>query len=123
MNFDFRNVEFNSWVYALLFNVQDQYVLRDVANGKKATALGMWCYVPEGFCNPAGDTSGALSMQLTVYKNPQGTSGTQLNFQFYSENQKKKVSRYPRKQMGLSDRGSHRLRLLFSPQSAGYQLS
>ena len=92
VNFDFRNVEFNSWVYALLFNVQDQYVLRDVANGKKATALGMWCYVPEGFCNPAGDTSGALSMQLTVYKNPEGTSGTQLNFQFYSEKQKKRVS-------------------------------
>ena len=92
VNFDFRNVEFNSWVYALLYNIQDQYVLRDVANGKKATALGMWCYVPEGFCNPAGDTSGALSMQLTVYKNPAGTSGTQLNFQFYSENQKKRVS-------------------------------
>ena len=92
VNFDFRNVEFNNWVYALLFNVQDQYVLRDVANGKKATALGMWCYVPEGFCNPAGDTTGALSMQLTVYKNPQGTSGTQLNFQFYSEHQKKRVS-------------------------------
>ena len=92
VSFDFRNVEFNSWVYALLYNVQDQYVLRDVANGKKATALGMWCYVPEGFCNPAGDTSGALAMQLTVYKNPQGTSGTQLNFQFYSEHQKKRVS-------------------------------
>ena len=92
VSFDFRNVEFNSWVYALLFNVQDQYVLRDVANGKKATALGMWCYVPEGFCNPAGDTSGALSMQLTVYTNPEGTSGTQLNFQFYSEHQKKRVS-------------------------------
>lgn len=92
VSFDFRNVEFNSWVYALLYNIQDQYVLRDVANGKKATALGMWCYVPEGFCNPAGDTSGALAMQLTVYKNPQGTSGTQLNFQFYSEYQKKRVS-------------------------------
>ena len=92
VEFDFRNVEFNSWVYALLYNIQDQYVLRDVANGKKATALGMWCYVPEGFCNPAGDTSGALSMQLTVYKNPQGTSGTQLNFQFYSEHQNKRVS-------------------------------
>ncbi len=92
VSFDFRNVEFNSWVYALLYNVQDQYVLRDVANGKKATALGMWCYVPEGFCNPAGDTSGALAMQLTVYKNPQGTSGTQLNFQFFSEHQNKRVS-------------------------------
>ncbi|MBQ6540170.1 MAG: phosphodiester glycosidase family protein [Oscillospiraceae bacterium] len=92
VDFDFRNVEFNSWVYAILYNIQDQYVLRDVANGKKATALGMWCYVPEGFCNPAGDTSGALAMQLTVYKNPEGTSGSQLNFQFYSENQKKRVS-------------------------------
>ena len=92
VNFDFRNVEFNGWVYAILYNVQDQYVLRDVAHGKLATSLGMWCYVPEGFCNPAGDTSGALAMQLTVYKDPEGTSGGQLNFQFYSENQKKKVS-------------------------------
>ena len=92
VSFDFRNVEFNSWTYALLYNVQDQYVLRDVANGKLATSLGMWCYVPEGFCNPAGDTSGALAMQLTAYTNPEGTSGTQLNFQFYSENQKKRVS-------------------------------
>ena len=92
VNFDFRNVEFNGWVYAVLYNVQDQYVLRDVANGKLATSLGMWCYVPEGFCNPIDDTSGALAMQLTVYKNPEGTSGTQLNFQFYSENQQKMVS-------------------------------
>jgi len=39
---------FNTWTYNYLFNTGETVVLRDVANGKNATALGMWLYIPEG---------------------------------------------------------------------------
>ena len=94
VEFDLRYVEFNSWVYAIFYNVADRVVLRDVANGQNATSFGCWVYIPKGFCNPTGDTAGALSMQLTAYVGSSSTSynGTQLNMQFYSENQKKRVN-------------------------------
>ena len=40
--------EFATWTYNVLYNVGETVVLRDVANGKSATALGMWLYIPEG---------------------------------------------------------------------------
>ncbi len=39
---------FGDWTYNVLFNVGESIVLRDVANGKNATSLGMWLYIPEG---------------------------------------------------------------------------
>ncbi len=39
---------FAQWTYNVLFNVGGPVVLRDVANGKNAVALGMWLYIPEG---------------------------------------------------------------------------
>ncbi len=52
ISFDMRNADINSWVYANIYNVSNtdgSGVLRDVANGKKAIALGAWAYIPEGF--------------------------------------------------------------------------
>ena len=38
---------YGDWEYNILFNVEGQTVLRDVANGLNATTVGMWVYVPE----------------------------------------------------------------------------
>ncbi len=45
--FDNTDPDFEAWSYYYLYNIGETFVLRDVANGKKATALGMWVYVPE----------------------------------------------------------------------------
>ena len=45
---DNSDASFASWSYNVLFNTGDTIVLRDVANGKKATTLGMWVYIPVG---------------------------------------------------------------------------
>ncbi len=45
---DYTNASFASWTYNVLFYVGGPKVLRDVANGKSPTKLGMWLYIPEG---------------------------------------------------------------------------
>ena len=45
---DNSDASFANWSYNVLFNTGDTIVLRDVANGKKATTLGMWVYIPVG---------------------------------------------------------------------------
>lgn len=45
---DNTDANFANWSYNVLFNTGDTIVLRDVANDMKATALGMWVYIPEG---------------------------------------------------------------------------
>ncbi|MBQ7965947.1 MAG: phosphodiester glycosidase family protein [Ruminococcus sp.] len=45
---DNTNATFGNWTYNVIFNVGETIVLRDVANGKNATTLGMWLYIPEG---------------------------------------------------------------------------
>ena len=46
---DNTDAGFSGWTYNVLFNVAEEpIVLRDVANGKNATSLGMWLYIPEG---------------------------------------------------------------------------
>ena len=45
---DNTDTSFAGWSYNVLFNVGEKVVLRDVANGNNATALGMWLYIPEG---------------------------------------------------------------------------
>ena len=63
---DYSNSAFASWTYNVLFNVGETIVLRDVANGKNATTLGMWLYIPEG--------ATGLAFQSQFYaKNADGT--------------------------------------------------
>ena len=63
---DYTNAAFASWTYNVLFNLGDTIVLRDVANGKNATRLGMWLYIPEG--------AAGLAFQSQLYvKNADGT--------------------------------------------------
>ena len=45
---DNSDASFANWSYNVLFNTGETIVLRDVANGLKATTLGMWVYIPEG---------------------------------------------------------------------------
>ena len=45
---DNTDASFANWSYNVLFNTGDTIVLRDVANGMKATTLGMWVYIPVG---------------------------------------------------------------------------
>ena len=63
INFDMTQVPFNTWVYGIVYNIKGNTVLRDVNNGKNATTLGMWMYVPEDF----HQTAGKMAFQLTVY--------------------------------------------------------
>ena len=59
---DNTDADFAGWSYNVLFNVGETIVLRDVANGKNATALGMWLYIPEGAAGLA------FQSQLYTYK-------------------------------------------------------
>ncbi len=80
---DNTDAAFASWSYNVLFNVGETIVLRDVANGKKATTLGMWLYVPENAFPAAGK---GLAFQSQLYaKNADGTySCKQDHFMFTS---------------------------------------
>ena len=63
---DNTNASFAGWTYNVLFNIGETVVLRDVANGMNATALGMWLYIPEG--------ATGLAFQSQLYaKNANGT--------------------------------------------------
>ena len=86
VTFDMKNVEFNSWVYSIIWNTQGNTVLRDVANGNNATAIGCWVYIPKGFYTVKNN--GAQALQLTVQKGPDANtlSGTQLNLQYNGKN-------------------------------------
>ena len=87
---DNSDAAFASWSYNVLFNVGETIVLRDVANGKKATTLGMWIYIPENAfpSASAGDYSvgKGLALQSQFYvKNDDGTySCKQDHFMFTS---------------------------------------
>ena len=69
---DNTDAAFASWSYNVLFNVSDEViVLRDVANGMKATTLGMWLYIPENAFPSAGK---GLAFQSQLYvKNADGS--------------------------------------------------
>ena len=75
---DNTDADFASWSYNVLFNVGETIVLRDVANGLKATTLGMWVYIPEG--------AAGLAFQSQFYvKNADGSySCKQDHFMFTS---------------------------------------
>ena len=82
--FDNTDADFANWTYNIIYYVGGPKVLRDVANGQKATSFGMWVYIPEG--------AAGLAMQLSVYKGDSketATTGTQLHFYFTSANGQK----------------------------------
>ena len=63
---DYTDAGFAGWTYNVLFRTGEPVVLRDVANGKNATTLGMWLYIPEG--------AAGLAFQSQLYsKNADGT--------------------------------------------------
>ena len=63
---DNTDAGFAGWTYNVIFNIGETIVLRDVANGKNATTLGMWLYIPEG--------AAGLAFQSQLYtKNPDGS--------------------------------------------------
>ena len=80
---DNTDAAFASWSYNVLFNTDETVVLRDVANGMKATALGMWLYIPENAFPSAGK---GLAFQSQLYvKNEDGSySCKQDHFMFTS---------------------------------------
>ena len=80
---DNTDASFAGWSYNVLFNTGDTIVLRDVANGKKATTLGMWLYIPENAFPSAGK---GLAFQSQLYaKNADGSySCKQDHFMFTS---------------------------------------
>lgn len=75
---DMRNVNFNNWVYANVYNVSEAIVLRDVAGGKKATTLGMWVYIPEGFYT--AKNAGALSIRFDLMAGTDANTLKRTNF-------------------------------------------
>ena len=81
---DNTNASFANWSYNVLFNTGDTIVLRDVENGKLATTLGMWIYIPEeAFCTADGKAP-AFQSQFYI-KNTDGTySCKQDHFMFES---------------------------------------
>ena len=88
---DNTDAAFASWSYNVLFNVGETIVLRDVANGLKATTLGMWVYIPEN-AFPAAGKGLAFQSQLYV-KNADGTySCKQDHFMFTSASTGKRTN-------------------------------
>ena len=80
---DNSDAAFASWSYNVLFNTGETIVLRDVANGMKATSLGMWLYIPENAFPSAGK---GLAFQSQFFvKNADGSySCKQDHFMFTS---------------------------------------
>ena len=94
VEYDFTGADFNSWVYMILFNVQNvpnadgtfPIVLRDTANGKNATGVGMWLYLPVGFHDDKNNGSLALQMNL-YFRTADGKEGqTGVNMQYKGKN-------------------------------------
>jgi len=79
---DYTDATFASWSYNMFFYTGESIVLRDVANGKNATTLGVWVYIPEG--------AAGLAMQIQGFKNSNGTGGTGGHFYFTTASGAKK---------------------------------
>ena len=66
---DNTDASFAGWSYNVLFNTSDEVIVfRDVANGLKATTLGMWLYIPENAFPSAGKGL-AFQSQFNSYAN------------------------------------------------------
>ena len=75
-NVDNTDGGFAGWTYNVLFNIGERIVLRDVENGKNATTLGMWLYIPEGAAGLA------FQSQLFVRNSAGATGCGQTHFLF-----------------------------------------
>ena len=77
---DYTASGFSGWTYNVLFNIGETIVLRDVANGKAATTLGMWLYIPEG--------AAGLAFQSQLYTKTAdgGLTHWQSHFMFTTAN-------------------------------------
>ena len=76
---DNTDAGFSGWTYNVIFNIGESIVLRDVANGKNATALGMWLYIPEG--------AAGLAFQSQLYtKSGDSLTHWQSHFTFKTVN-------------------------------------
>ena len=92
VEYDFNGADFNNWVYMILFNVLNvngsnpDCVLRDVENGKNATGIGMWLYLPVGFYDQKNN--GALALQMNIYfRKASGEEGQDgINMQYNGKN-------------------------------------
>ena len=80
---DNTDASFAGWSYNVLFNVGETIVLRDVANGLKATTLGMWLYIPEN-AFPAAGKGLAFQSQLYVKNDDGSYTCKQDHFMFTS---------------------------------------
>ncbi len=81
---DNTDASFASWSYNVIFNTGETIVLRDVAEGKLATKLGMWLYIPEEtFCTADGKGV-AFQSQLYQKNSNGGYSCVQDHFMFTS---------------------------------------
>ena len=69
---DNTDADFAGWSYNVLFYVGEHMALRDTANGKNATTLGMWLYIPE---NAAG-----LAFQSQLYNETVGCKQSHFTF-------------------------------------------
>ena len=65
---DNTDADFANWSYNVLFNTDEVIVFRDVANGMKATTLGMWLYIPEN-AFPAAGKGLSFQSQFNSYAN------------------------------------------------------
>ncbi len=72
--FDNTDPDFEAWSYYYIYNTKESVVLRDVENGKLATALGMWLYVPED-AFPTNNGKGFSFQGLFRVKKTDGTYG------------------------------------------------
>ncbi|MBR5253111.1 MAG: hypothetical protein IKV39_04450, partial [Clostridia bacterium] len=75
-NVDNTDSDFAGWTYNVLFNIGEGVVLRDVENGKNATTLGMWLYIPEGAAGLA------FQSQLYVRTASGGSGCAQTHYTF-----------------------------------------
>ena len=82
--FDNTDPDFEAWSYYYLYNIGETVVLRDVANDKKATALGMWVYVPEDAFVTSSGTGFSFQSYLWVRKDDGTFSPWAQHFMFTS---------------------------------------
>ena len=118
INFDMTQVPFNTWVYGIVYNIKGNTVLRDVNNGKNATTLGMWMYVPEDF----HQTAGKMAFQLTVYAGFDGSHYVAANSGKAMSAMTQRVTAEIRLHSSITERISMPCRKAIFPKTDGYML-
>ena len=87
VTFNMKNTEFNSWVYSIIWNIEGNTVLRDVANGQNANYFGCWCYVPKGFYTLKNNGAQAFQLQCLKGNSSEGPfTNFSANMQYNGKN-------------------------------------